>query len=235
MPRPRGAFATPRHMLLGATPHVPSGTQPTQFLRKPSKLSFWLNDVDGDCVTAEEAFKCACSDPEVFIFDGVVERWALSRDVLNGAFLPDVIGMMHHRGFEQEGLIYGDGQHVGVDWSNANILENAIWKGPVKIGVAADQLENTVPDPPVNGWVATEFTQDENEDHCVSLCGYGPFSWLAQELGGNVPSGMNGSTPGYAVFTWSSIGIIDRPSLLAICAEAWLRTPNMIIQEVPTI
>jgi hypothetical protein len=229
-PRPRGAFPSPRHMLAGAIPHVASGVPPAQFLRKPSQLSMWLNDVDGDCVTAEEAFKCACHDPEIFISDVEVQRWADSRGVLNGAFLPDVMGMMHKRGFQQNGMVYGSGQHVAVDWVNVAALQNAIWKGPVKLGVAAGQLENTVPNPPSSGWIATGFTQDSNEDHCVSLCGYGEIGWLANELG--VGSPVPGDTPGYAMFTWSSIGIIDRPSMLAITGEAWLRIPNTTIYKL---
>jgi hypothetical protein len=226
--RPRGAYPSPRHTLMAATPHIASGITPPQFLHKPSQLSFWLNDVDGDCVTAEEAFKCACYNPEVFITDATLAAWAKPRGLLNGAFLPDVIGMMHKHGFDQDGFVYGDGQHIGVDWGDESILENAIWKGPVKIGVAADQLENAVPNPPVNGWFATGFSKDNNFDHCVSLCGFGTFAWLAEQLGVTVPSELDGSTPGYGLFTWSSIGVIDRPSLLAITGEAWLREPNMV-------
>jgi hypothetical protein len=217
---------------MAAQPHFAVDLAPAQFLRKPSKLSMWLNDVDGDCVTAEEAFKCACHETEIFISDDEVRRWATSRGVLNGAFLPDVMGMMHKRGFQQSGLIFGDGQHVGVEWTDPLVLQNAIWKGPVKIGVAADQLQNAVPDPPVNGWVAKGFTLDENYDHCVSLCGYGPLGWLATQLGGDLLSDERDSMePCYAMFTWSSIGIIDRPSMLAITGEAWLRTPNMTITQ----
>jgi hypothetical protein len=230
--RPRGAYPSPRHKLMAATPHIASGTTPTQFIRKPAQLSMWLNDIDGDCVTAEEAFKCACAAPEIFISDNEVLSWATSRGVLNGAMLPDVMGMMHKHGFEQGGVVYGDGPHVGVDWEDNAILQNAIWKGPVKIGVAGDQLENAVPNPPTNGWFATGFSEDENYDHCVSLCGFGPFSWLAEQLGVTVPSGSSSSTPGYALFTWSSIGVIDRSSLLAITGEAWLREPSMTIRDV---
>jgi hypothetical protein len=226
MPRPRGAFPSPRHILAAATPHnIISGEPPAQFLRKPSQLSFWLNDVDGDCVTAEEAFKCSCGG--VLISDEEVLNWATSRGVLNGAFLPDVMGMMHKHGFQQGGEVYGGGKHESVDWTNEALLQNAIWEGPVKIGVAAGQLENVVPNPPANGWIATGFTEDQNEDHCVSLCGYGEIGWLANELG--VGSPVPGNTPAYAMFTWSSIGIIDRASLLAICWEAWIRTPSLTV------
>ncbi|HXM01791.1 MAG TPA: hypothetical protein VN939_04260 [Chthoniobacterales bacterium] len=44
-----------------------------------------------------------------------------------------------------------------------------------------------------------------------------------------VPANVDGTKPGYALFTWDSIGIIDVPSLLAITQEAWLRTPTTTI------
>jgi hypothetical protein len=44
-----------------------------------------------------------------------------------------------------------------------------------------------------------------------------------------VPHGVDGTKPGYAMFTWDSIGIIDVPSMLAITFEAWVRIPTTII------
>jgi hypothetical protein len=190
----------------------------------------WLNDVDGDCVTAEEAFAKACYNPEIFITDATVQTWATANNVLNGAVLIEVLDTMETAGFQQGGNLYNDGNPTSVDWTNAAVLQNAIAQGPVKIGVAADQLENVVPEPPKNGWFATGFTEDSNEDHCVSLCGYGPVSWLWSQLNTQTPDpSIDGTTPAYAMFTWSSVGIIDVPSLLAICAEAWLRNPTTII------
>ena len=127
---------------------------------KPSKLSFWLNDKDGDCVTAEEAFAKACHQPEIFISDAEVQKWAKAHNVLNGANLTDVLDAMKTQGFQQGGHTYDDGPSVAVDWTNAALLQNAIAHGPVKIGVAADQLEAAVPHPPTNGWFATGFKQD---------------------------------------------------------------------------
>jgi hypothetical protein len=187
----------------------------------------WLNDVDGDCVTAEEALAKSCI-PGVFITDDTVQVWATKNDVLNGADLITVLDLMQTTGFSQ-GQLYNDGSPVSVDWTNAIVLTNAIAHGPVKIGIAADQIENVVPNPPTNGWFATGFTEDQNEDHCVSLCGYGSIAWLASQLGVDVPDGVDATQPGYAMFTWSSIGIIDVPSLLAICGEAWLRRPTTVI------
>ncbi len=227
--RPRGAFASPRYRLAAATPHTIIGPTPAQVLYKPSKLSFWLNDKDGDCVTAEEAFAKACHQPEIFISDAEVEKWAQQHKVLNGANLVDVLDLMQKKGFQQGGHTYDDGPHTAVDWTNAALLQNAIAHGPVKIGVAADQLDGVVPNPPTNGWFATGFKQDTNEDHCVSLCGYGSFSWLGSQLGVKLPPGIDGATPGYGLFTWDSIGIIDDPSMLAITQEAWLRNPVTIV------
>jgi hypothetical protein len=189
----------------------------------------WFNDVDGDCVTAEEAFAKGCGPSGVFITDATVLAWAMKNNVLNGADLVTVLDLMQAGGFPQGESLYDDGPFVSVDWTNAAILQNAIAQGPVKIGVAADQLENVVPDPPTSGWIASGFTQDQNEDHCVALCGYGPIAWLAAQLGVPVPDDVDGALPAYALFTWDSIGIIDVPSLLAITGEAWLRVPNTVI------
>ena len=229
MARPRGARPSPRHRLASATRHRIVGATPAQWLWLPKQLSMWHNDVDGDCVTAEEAFAKACSTPELFITDDTVLAWATANNFLNGADLITVLDLMRTAGFQQDGKLYNDGEPDAVDWTNTTALQNAIVQSPVKIGVAADQLENAVPDPPTNGWIATGFTEDTNEDHCVSLCGYGTINWLITQLAPGVPYGADGTVPAYALFTWSSIGIIDVPSMLAITGEAWLRNPVTIV------
>ena len=227
MPLLRGAKPSPRHRLAAAEPVRIVGPTPVQWLWKPVQLSMWLNATYGDCVTAEEAFAKACNNPEIFITDDTVLAWASANNVLNGADLTQVLDLMQNAGFAQDGNLYNDGPFNSVDWTNTTALQNAIAQGPVKIGVAADQLETAVgtTDPPPSGWVATGFTKDTNEDHCVSLCGYGSASWLAAQLGVSSP----GDFPAYALFTWDSIGIIDIPSMLAICGEAWLRSPVTVV------
>src|SRR5208283_549468 len=228
---PRGAIPSPRQKLAAATPHKLIGATPPNYLIIPKKISFWGNDVDGDCVTAEEAFAKACNNPEVFVTDQVAINWATQHHFLNGAVLSDVLETMVTTGFQQGGKTFDDGQAYSVDWTNAALLTNAISNGPVKIGIAADQL-----DPVYNanqgkdGWFATGFQPDSTEDHCVSLCGHGTIAWLAQELKVPVPAGVDGTKPGYGMFTWKSIGIIDVPSMLAITHEAWLRNPTTIIK-----
>jgi hypothetical protein len=109
-------------------------------------------------------------------------------------------------------------------------MQSAIYHGPVKIGVAADQLHATCQANGFkSGWFASGYKSDTNEDHCVSLCGYGTITWLAQQMSFTVPKGVNGSNPAYALFTWGSIGIIDVPSMVAITHEAWLRTPTTVV------
>jgi hypothetical protein len=127
--------------------------------------------------------------------------------VLEGAYIYQVLDWMVNDGFHQDGQIYNDGNRQSVDWTQAGILRDAISQGPVKIGVAADQLQNVWSGH--SGWFATGFHADANEDHCVTLCGYGTIAWLAQRLNVQVPAGVDGTQPGYALFTWNSIGIID--------------------------
>ncbi len=223
--RPTGAIPTPRHRLAGATPYRIVGDTPASWIWIPRKLSYWDNNQDGDCVTAEEAFAKACSG--IFISDAEVIRWASAHGVLNGANLDQVLDWMFTKGFEQDGNIYNVGAKSTLDYTNAAILNNAISKGPVKVGCAAGQLQGTVGSS--NGWFGVGFTLDNNQDHCTTLCGYGTMAWLAQQLGVTVPAGIDGNKLGYAFFTWDTIGIIDVPSMIAIVGEAWSRAPTTII------
>ena len=225
----RGAIPTPRSVLAAARPHLALVAAPSNFIVIPQQISMWGNDVHGDCVTAEEAFAKACNNPEIFISDDQVITWATKHGVLEGAYLPDVMTWMENDGFPDGPLTYDDGPHLSVDWTDAGTLQSAISQGPVKIGVAADQIEaawNSTGGR--SGWFATGFQDDSNEDHCVSLCGYGSISWLAQQLGVQAPAEIDGTQAGYAMFTWNSIGIIDVPSMIAITQEAWLRQPTTV-------
>lgn len=231
----RGAMPSPRHELASATPHVALPSVPPHHLVFPEKISMWDNYYNGDCVTAEEAFAKACHRPDLFITDNEVEAWATSHGWFQGATLIEVLKAMQIKGFQEHGRTYDDGSINSVDWTSASTLQSAIFHGPVKLGVAGDQLDTLWlanggnPNGGNNGWFATGFHADPNEDHCVSLCGYGTIKWLAEKLKAKVPSGVDGTKQGYALFTWGSIGVIDVPSMLAITQEAWLRTPTTII------
>ena len=226
------AIPSSRHQLAAATPYRTLGPTPESIIYIPEKLNMWGNDTYGDCVTAEEAFAKACYNPEIYIPTPIVEAWALLHGSLNGANIATVLTAMQRLGFLMGLHLYNDGPHYAVDWTDAPTLKNAISQGPVKIGVAAAQLLKVVPNPPTSGWIATGFKTDSNIDHCVSLCGFGTVGWLASKLGVPVPADVDGAQPAYALYTWDSIGIIDVPSLLAICGEAWLRTPTTVIKKV---
>jgi hypothetical protein len=226
----RGSIPSPRYELAAAMPHTPLPQVPPNHLYFPQQISVWHNDVHGDCCTAEEAFAKACYNPEIFITDDTVAQWATAHGWYEGTSPINVLKAMHKKGFNQDNNTYDDGVPHAVNWTDAATLQSAIYSGPVKIGVAADQL-HTVCEAKgfTSGWFGTGFQADTNYDHCVSLCGYGTINWLAQQMNFVVPQGVDGTQPGYAMFTWGSIGIIDVPSMLAITSEAWLRTPTTII------
>lgn len=228
----RGARPTPRRVLARARAFSPPVAAPPQFLNRPNQISMWGNDVHGDCVTAEEAFAKACNQPEIFITDDEVIGWATDHGVLDGAYLTDVLGWMQNDGFQRGYTRYNDGPYSTVDWLNPTALHSAIAQGPVKLGIAADQLDDVwYAANGKSGWFATGFQPDNNEDHCTALCGYGTIGWLAGQLGVQVPAGVDSTANGYAMFTWNSIGIIDQPSMAAITHEAWVRNPTTVVQE----
>jgi len=232
----RGATPSPRSVLAAASPHVAAAAAPPNFLTVPGQISMWGNYYHGTCVTAEEAFAKACNTPEIFIPENDVISWATKHGVLEGAVISQELQVMQNDGFQEGGSIYDDGPYSAVNWANSANLQSAISNGPVKIGVAADQLVTVWHAAGGNstggksGWFAVGFHADPNYDHCVSLCGYGTISWLAKQLNVPVPAGVDGTKTGYALFTWDSIGIIDEPSLRAITCEAWLRQPTTVAQ-----
>src|ERR1700712_4851425 len=154
----RGAIPSPRSALAAARPHRATGGAPPNFLTKPARISMWGNDVHGDCVTAEEAFAKACNDPEIFVSDDTVIAWATRHGVLEGAYLTQVMGWMQNDGFADDPYVYDDGPYFSVDWNNSATLQSAISAGPVKLGVAADQIENAYwTNGGQTGWVRTRF------------------------------------------------------------------------------
>lgn len=227
----RGAIPSPPADIAAARLFKPPVGAPPNFIVIPAELNIWGNDQYGDCVTAEEAFAKACNNPEIFIPEATVITWATQNNVLNGATLTGVLQLMQTGGFPLNGNIYNDGPYARVVYTDASNLTSAIAVGPVKIGIAADQIDTAYSSTGgQSGWFATGFHADTAEDHCVSLCGYGTISWLASQLNVAVPAGIDGTKPGYALYTWDSIGIIDVPSMLAITQEAWLRTPTTVVK-----
>lgn len=234
---PRGAKPTPRHKLISATRHKHTGSTPAQVIVVPSFLEMWLNDTDGDCVTAEEAFAKAAYSvmnglPETKITDSTVLAFCNKYSFLNGAMLTDVMDAMISDGFHQDNG-YKNGPYAAVDYSNESVLQNAISVGPVKLGLDANALPSGAGN--ANGWYASGGSpgQFSNEDHCTALCGFGPSSALFQALGVAVPSGFPAA--GYLFYTWSTIGVVDHAWIMSTVGEAWIRTPTTIGVTPPPI
>ena len=126
----------------------------------PSQLSYWGNDIYGDCVSAEEAFAKAtwslyATGTELFIPSATLTSWASKHGFLNGADLTEVMETMAASGITVGNTTYTDGTPSTVDWTSLANLQAAIAQGPVKLGVDGDPLENIVGT--TNGWFAKDW------------------------------------------------------------------------------
>ena len=231
---PSGEFPTPNYELAGARPYKAGGAAPESFLAWPIEIGFWGNEKVSNSSWAEEAFAKACAEPKVFIPTDVVMLTARECGSSNFA------GFMQMHGFQMDGTAYLDGPFNKVNWTNTAALNGAIANvGPVKIGVASANLTSSLHSqltPGRSGWAIYDLPTGQPENHCASLCGYGPLAALVglferYGVNVNVPSGM---PPGlcYAMFTWGSIGIVDRQSLMNITGEAWVRNPTTIVKNL---
>lgn len=233
---PRGARPSPANIAFAVPSFQPLAAVPDSYTPIPDRLSPWGNTTYGCCVSSEEAaakalYSVACGLPETFIPEATLISWARQRGFLNGAVIVDVMDAMAKYGIvAADGKIYRDGPYHSVDWTTDAVLSAAIYQGPVKIGVAADQLEGAMNSALTSGWVASGFHRDTSIDHCVNLCGFGTMAQLCSALKTPLPSGVSPSARGYLLFTWGTIGVIDQPSMIAITGEAWLRTPTTVGQ-----
>lgn len=225
-----GARPSPRHVLLRARPHRILTETPAQAGWFPKQLDMWGNDQFGDCVSAEEAFAKACYSPEIFIPTQTVTDWARKNGYLNGADLSSVMQSMQSGGFVLGSQTYDDGPPSGVDYTNEAVLQNAISQGPVKIAIAADCLPSGAGNQ--MGWYDISATNNNNTDHCVSLCAYGTADWIFAQLNtvyGNVPLPPQlAGQQGYGLYTWKTIGFVSIAWIKGTCSEAWVRNPTTV-------
>jgi len=231
---PSGEFPTPNHELAAALPFRAGGAAPESFLAWPVEIGFWGNERVSNSSWAEEAFAKACAEPKVFIPTDVVLFTAQKCGPSNFA------AFMQTHGFQMDRKAYLDAPFHSVDWTNGAALRSAIaHSGPVKIGVASANLisgsEGQVT-PGTSGWAIYGLPVGQSENHCASLCGYGALAELVElferhgvnfNLLPGMPAGLC-----YAMFTWGSIGIIDRQSLMNITGEAWVRNPATIVKSL---
>jgi len=230
---PSGEFPTPNHELAAAHPYKASGTVPESFLAWPKEIDFWGNDRASNSSWAEEAFAKATAKPKVFVPTDVVLLTARECGLSNFA------QFMQTHGFQMDGVAYLDGPFNSINWMNTAVLNSAIANvGPVKIGVDSANLASWPHGhvtPGTSGWAIYGIPAGQPENHCASLCGYGPLAALIglferHRVKVHVPSGMPSGLC-YAMFTLGSIGIIDQQSLLNITGEAWVRNPTTIVKN----
>ncbi len=224
-PRLTGATPTPRHKLATAAPFVRLFAPPPQVAYVPAKLSYWLNNQTGDCVTAEEAFAKACYIPEIFIPDAEVGRWAQAGGYYDGAMLDEVLDSMYRSGFQVGSQLYNDGAKASVDFMTEAVLQAAIAEGPVKVSIDSSALPSGAGND--QGWYAVGNGTNNNQDHCVGLGGYGTAEWLYKQLGVAMPSALVGMS-GYLLFTWSTLGFVDFTWVRTTLGEAWVRHPTTV-------
>jgi hypothetical protein len=230
---PSGEFPSPNHELAAAQPYKVSAA-PESFLVWPMEIGIRGDQSVIGAFWAEEAFAKACAEPRVFVPTDVVARTAQQCGSSNFA------RFMQTHGFRMDGNAYLDGAFNSVNWTNAAILNSAIYShGPVKIGVGAEDFQSNphgLVTPGTSGWAMYNYPKNQPEDHCVSLCGYGTLAELVALFGRHnvavhAPPGMPTGLC-YAMFTWNSIGIIDQQSMLNMTYEAWIRIPVTIVKNL---
>lgn len=234
---PRGLKPTPKAIiqkLLLDKPFKPGKAlvaRASSVVYVPKKMSMWLNDTYGDCVTAEEAFNQATTG--TFITDQTVFTFAKKYGWLNGAYLTEVMDQMQKQGFQQDGKDYGIGDYLAVDFADEENLKDAISGGTVKIGVDSASLPSGAGKK--MGWYATGGRpgQFSNEDHNTSLCGYGDAKTIFTAINAPLPSGLAPDTQGYAYYTWDTIGFVDHKFIMASVQEAYIRNPVATVNHQP--
>ena len=231
---PSGKFPSPNQELAAAEPYRPVGGAPGCFLGWPIEIGSWGNEDLSNSSWAEEAFAKACAEPRVFISANVVLQAARECGLSNFA------EFMQTHGFQMGRKAYLDGAFHAVDWSKEEVLNSAIANaGPVKIGVISPNLVSAAQGqfmPGKSGWAVCSIPPGQTASYCASLCGYGPLAALVDlfehDWGDvNLPAGMPSGLC-YAMFIRSSIGIIDRQSLMNITGEAWVRRPTTIVRDL---
>lgn len=223
-----GAIPAPRERIASVPHFVPLRTAATEYAVVPTQLDYWGNNQYGDCVTAEEAFKCATDVPEDFIRPDIVITWARKHGFLNGAMLPDVMDAMQKEGFLQDGRKYGDGPYTQVNYKDETNLKLAIATATVKIAIDSRALPSGAGND--QGWYSLGGSPNhfQNTDHCVALTGYGTAGYLYERLKVPLPSAINAAKEGYLLFTWSTIGFVDHAWILSTCTEAYVRNPQTV-------
>ena len=118
----RGYHPPSTHRLLMTVPYrytrkIADADVPPSFATIPDALSYWLNDRDGDCVSAEEMFNIDCAWGDV-VDDAAVAAFIRKYHYANGADLSTVMETVAKYGIIDGANKYTEGPEASVDWTN---------------------------------------------------------------------------------------------------------------------
>lgn len=202
-------------------------------------LSYWLNNIDGDCVTAESCANAATVNDDFIISDAAVLAFAGKYGLLHGADLNQVNQLMQFPGLADGPALFTEGPMAAVDWRNWEELTAALFElapggGMLKIAIDATELERAANDStPFN--FAFGFRGVKEVDHCTGLAGYGTVQALLAVLNKlyassvALPAGIDPNAPALIMFSWKRYFLIDWASLkkaMQTGGECYIRHPS---------
>ena len=136
----RGAIPSPPSVLAAAPRHVALVGAPPNLIVIPQKISF-----SGELRQRRlrHTKKHSPRHATILRYSSRMTRLSRGRRNMaysNGASNTQVMTWMQNDGFPDGPLTYDDGPY-DVDFTNAGTLQSAISQGPVKLGIAGDQIE----------------------------------------------------------------------------------------------
>ena len=150
-------------------------------------LSYWLNQKDGDCVTAEQMFNIdsattAATGTGFVADDAAVQTFGKRYRLLNGANLDDVNQIMADDGFHDKGHVFNVGEEAAVNYQDEEEMRAAIQEcgGSIQIAIAADQLEDAATDAVFDFLYGCKV--DKATDHCTGLAFFGTAQQCLDKL-----------------------------------------------------
>ena len=215
-------------------------TPPKSFFLFCKKLSYWLNNRDGDCVTAEamyciDAAMTAAGKGGFVADDAAVNTFGRHYGLMNGADLNQVTDIFAKDGFTDQGNTFKFGEGSTVNYKDLPELNAAIFEAQssVQIAIAANQLEAAAGQGTINFLYGSR--PDKRTDHCTGLGCYGEAQELLDALNSfyagmdpkyqavSLPSGLKPTTDCQVMFSWDKYFICENGSVVDICDEANIR------------
>ena len=190
----------------------------------------WVaNNYAGTCVTASEVNYKLCIGqatlgPPIVIPDANGINWARQNGGMNGMGIDTCLERMQKVGMtDAAGKVHTNGPYGAVNWKDQTEAMRAIhYFKALKIGVNGSPsgiLHRT--HTAQSGWEVMG-ARPAGVNHCVEILGYGSAEFLASVCKSKLTK-LDPKAFCVLLFTWCSVGIVDWPSFVALCGEAWVR------------